>query len=77
MMVEHCFAINPSGNSRNNQGWRPQPPHEGERSMAQNHYVTKSKRRNKNPKRKDSSQKTMAALREHAAAEKKSSQSAK
>jgi len=45
--------------------------------MAQNHYVTKGKRRNKNPKRKDSSAKTMAALREHAAAEKKSSQPAK
>jgi hypothetical protein len=43
--------------------------------MAQNHYVTKPKRRNKNAKRKDPSAATMAKLRERAAAEgKKSSQ---
>lgn len=40
--------------------------------MAQNHYVTKTKRRNKNRKRKDPSSATMAKLRAHAAAEKKS-----
>jgi hypothetical protein len=39
--------------------------------MAQNHYVTKPKRRPRNKKRKDSSAKTMAALRKHAATEKK------
>lgn len=39
--------------------------------MAQNHYVTKAKRRNKNTKRKDSSQATMAKLRELAAADAK------
>jgi hypothetical protein len=40
--------------------------------MAKNHYVTKPKRRNKNSKRKDHSAATMAKLREHAAAESKS-----
>jgi len=43
--------------------------------MAQNHYVTKPKRRNKNKKRKDPSAATMAKLRQLAAADtKKSSQ---
>jgi hypothetical protein len=37
--------------------------------MAQNHYVTKTKRRNKNKNRKDPSQATMAALRRRAEAE--------
>jgi len=37
--------------------------------MAQNHYVTKPKRRNKNSKRKDPSAATMAKLRQHAAAQ--------
>ncbi len=37
--------------------------------MAQNHYVTKTKRRNKNGKRKDPSAATMAKLRQLAAAE--------
>jgi hypothetical protein len=37
--------------------------------MAQNHYVTKPKRRNKSGKRKDPSSATMAKLRERAAAE--------
>jgi len=41
--------------------------------MAQNHYVTKPKRRNKNKKRKDPSGATMAKLRELAAAEAKKS----
>jgi hypothetical protein len=41
--------------------------------MAQNHYVTKTKRRNKNANRKDPSKATMAKLRAHAAAEAKSS----
>jgi hypothetical protein len=41
--------------------------------MAQNHYVTKTKRRPKNNNRKDSSAGTMAKLREHAAAEAKKS----
>ncbi len=40
--------------------------------MAKNHYVTKPKRRNKNSRRKDPSQATMAALRERAAAQAKS-----
>lgn len=38
--------------------------------MAQNHYVTKPKRRNKNKKRKDPSSATMATLRQLAAAKK-------
>lgn len=42
--------------------------------MAQNHYVTKPKRRNKNKKRKDPSATTMAKLRQLAAADKKSNQ---
>lgn len=37
--------------------------------MAQNHYVTKTKRRNKSGKRKDPSQATMAKLRQLAAAD--------
>ena len=37
--------------------------------MAQNHYVTKTKRRNKNKDRKDPSATTMAKLRQRAAAE--------
>jgi hypothetical protein len=41
--------------------------------MAKNHYVTKPKRRNKNSKRKDFSQATMAKLRQLAAAETKKS----
>ena len=40
--------------------------------MAQNHYVSKSKRRPKNSNRKDYSQATMAAIRESEAKEKKS-----
>jgi hypothetical protein len=39
--------------------------------MAQNHYVTKAKRRQKSSKRKDLSAATMAKLRERAAAEAK------
>ena len=39
--------------------------------MAQNHYVTKTKRRPKNSNRKDPSAATMAKLRERAAAEAK------
>jgi len=39
--------------------------------MAQNHYVTKTKRRNKSGKRKDPSAATMARVRELAAAEAK------
>ena len=41
--------------------------------MAQNHYVTKPKRRNKNSKRKDPSAATMAKLRERAATDAKKS----
>ena len=41
--------------------------------MAQNHYVTKRKRRNKNSKRKDPSGTTMRKLRELAAADSKKS----
>jgi hypothetical protein len=37
--------------------------------MAQNHYVTKPKRRSKSGKRKDPSAATMAKLRQLAAAE--------
>ncbi|HET9409156.1 MAG TPA: hypothetical protein VFO39_18070 [Candidatus Sulfotelmatobacter sp.] len=37
--------------------------------MAQNHYVTKPKRRNKNGKRKDPSAATMAKLRQLALAD--------
>ncbi|MGA9642341.1 MAG: hypothetical protein WBQ72_13175 [Terriglobales bacterium] len=39
--------------------------------MSQNHYVSKNKRRQKNKKRKDSSQGTMAKIRQLEAAEKK------
>jgi hypothetical protein len=39
--------------------------------VAQNHYTTKTKRRPKNKKRKDFAAATMAALRQHAAAEQK------
>lgn len=39
--------------------------------MAQNHYVTKTKRRQKSGKRKDPSSATMAKLRQHAAADAK------
>ena len=38
--------------------------------MAQNHYTTKTKRRQKNKKRKDSSAATMAKIREHEKTEK-------
>ena len=55
---------------RTNQGWRPKPL-QIRRNMAQNHYVTKTKRRNKSKKRKDPAQATMAKLRELAAAEAK------
>ncbi|MGP0017261.1 MAG: hypothetical protein ACLPHP_01730 [Candidatus Sulfotelmatobacter sp.] len=41
--------------------------------MAQNHYTTKTKRRQKSGKRKDSVAATMAKLRELAAAEAKRS----
>jgi hypothetical protein len=41
--------------------------------MAQNHYVSKAKRRPTNKKRKDYSAATMAALRQHAAADTKKS----
>jgi hypothetical protein len=41
--------------------------------MAQNHYVTKTKRRQKNKKRKDPSAATMAALRQLAGADTKKS----
>lgn len=41
--------------------------------MAQNHYVTKPKRRNKSGKRKNPSAATMAKLRERATAEVKKS----
>jgi hypothetical protein len=40
-------------------------------TMAQNHYTSKTKRRPKNSKRKDSSAATMAALRKLEAAAKK------
>jgi hypothetical protein len=46
---------------------------EGEKTMAQNHYTTKTKRRPKNRNRKDTASATMAKLREHAAAEAKKS----
>jgi len=39
--------------------------------VAQNHYTSKTKRRPKNSKRKDSSAATMAAIRKREAAEKK------
>ena len=41
--------------------------------VAQNHYVTKAKRRQKSGKRKDPSQATMAKLRQLAAEEAKKS----
>jgi len=39
--------------------------------MAQNHYVTKAKRRNKSKSRKNPAEATMAKLRERAVAEAK------
>lgn len=42
-----------------------------EANMAQNHYTTKAKRRQKNSKRKDPAAHTMAKLRELAAADTK------
>ena len=42
--------------------------------MAQNHYVTKTKRRQKSGKRKDPSKATMATLRQLAAADAKKSE---
>ena len=39
--------------------------------MSQNHYTTKPKRRQKNKKRKDSSEGTMAKIRKLESAEKK------
>ncbi len=41
--------------------------------MAQNHYVTKTKRRQKSGKRKDPSQATMAKLKQLASADAKQS----
>jgi hypothetical protein len=41
--------------------------------MSKNHYSTKPKRRNKNAKRKDPSEATMAKLRQLAGAEAKKS----
>jgi hypothetical protein len=54
------------------QGRRPEPPII-RRAMAQNHYVTKRKRRPKNSNRKDPSHATMTKLRKLAAAEEKKS----
>jgi len=45
--------------------------------MAQNHYVSKSKRRPKNTNRKDFSQSTMASIRELEAAGKKKAPASK
>jgi len=52
-------------------GRRPKPPTQQESSMAQNHYTTKTKRRQKSGKRKDPAAATMAKLRELRAAEAK------
>ena len=57
----------------NESGQASRTADEAGESMAQNHYVTKTKRRPKNNNRKDSSAATMAKLREHAAAEAKKS----
>ena len=54
-------------------GRRPKPPRVSGDYMAQNHYTTKTKRRQKSSKRKDYAATTMAKLREHAAAEAKKS----
>jgi hypothetical protein len=47
-----------------------QVPRKWEITVAQNHYTTKTKRRQKNGKRKDPSAATMAALRKLEAAAK-------
>ena len=63
------------GDKSNNQGQAPPTAgilYSGD-FMAQNHYVTQTKRRNKSGKRKDPSAATMAKLRERAAAEAKKS----
>jgi hypothetical protein len=52
-------------------GQRPKPPMKSGVNVAQNHYSSKTKRRPKNTKRKDSSAQTMAALRKLEAAAKK------
>ena len=69
------LSISPPAISQINQGRRPQPPEYflKEGYVAQNHYVTKTKRRNKSGKRKDPSATTMAKLRERGAADAKKS----
>jgi hypothetical protein len=52
---------------------RPKLEDSEEIPVAQNHYVTKTKRRQKSGKRKDPSQATMAKLRQLAAADAKKS----
>jgi hypothetical protein len=56
---------------RDESGQASQTADEAGDIMAQNHYVTKTKRRPKNSNRKDSSAATMAKLRELAAADTK------
>ncbi len=55
------------------QGRSPTADIQEEIDLAQNHYVTKSKRRQKSGKRNDPSAATMAKLRELAAADAKKS----
>jgi hypothetical protein len=62
MMDEHFFYADIWGGVPNRYG-------KLEEMMAQNHYVTKAKRRQKSSKRKDPSAATMAKLRERAAAQ--------
>jgi hypothetical protein len=77
MLVAAVFVATPirlyhgSNREKQNQGRRPKPPRFQETNVAQNHYSSKTKRRPKNNKRKDSSAQTMAALRKREAAEKK------
>lgn len=71
-MIMVCFASGMmDGDSFRNQSGVASRTARIRRLMAQNHYVTKSKRRNKSKKRKDPAQATMAKLRELKAAEAK------
>jgi hypothetical protein len=73
MMVGPTFGRRIGANLWNETGQASRTADEAGDSMAQNHYVTKTKRRPKSNKRKDSSAATMAKLKELAAAEKKAS----
>lgn len=73
-MMFEVFSV-AIGDESNNSGQASRTAEVSKRGVfvAQNHYVTKTKRRNKSGKRKDPSSATMAKLRQRAAAEGKKS----